>query len=202
MSKALKCNPLYRTALTLVSAAICLGISSVKSETPSEPSIAKTMLHKSAIIDSIDNMSRINHTINPLTSEEFDTIMNEDRNSSYSQVMLDEESNLKGFILASPSQERLFNKEPGLNIVVIDKLGILPNFRQCGIAKKLLHSVAQKAVDQKVDEVRVLVYKDNKIASDVYFKYGFDYACFEKDEPYEAFLLRVKPQTLFEKTAY
>lgn len=130
------------------------------------------------------------HIIDPLSSVEFDEIWEDDRKTSFSEVLINDKDEVQAVLLARPGDDSAINKAIERKILFIEKLGVSKGHRNQGIAKSLFNALVEKAKAQQFDEIRVLVYKANGAALDVYLKIGFDYVNKEKDEPHNSYLLK------------
>lgn len=135
------------------------------------------------------------------TPEKLVAMLDEDRDTAYSHVILDDKTEaLKAFIVARESQESFYNKYAG-KVTAMEKLWVAPDERRHGLAKKLLHTVAERAVERNVDQIRLLVYHVNEIAIQVYVKLGFEYDDKARDDKFDAYVLVIKPWKLLKTTA-
>lgn len=134
------------------------------------------------------------------SSSELDEFFKDDKLTSYSHLQYKESSaKIFGFIIARESQKNIANKA-ALKVVTIEKIAVDSTMKRNGLGKSLLNAVAKVASKRLQDEIRVLVYKENKAAMEFYFKYGFNYVDKAKDEPWDSYLLSVKPAFLVQKT--
>lgn len=135
--------------------------------------------------------------------ESLDKMLKDDADTSYSHVILDDDQkSVKGFVVARENEDSIFNKAPaGTKVAVMEKLCVVPECRKNGLGKKLLHTMAERALERHIDQLRLLVYKVNTVAIKFYLKCGFTYDNYERDAKWDAYVLIAKPQILHQKTA-
>jgi len=167
----------------------------------SQESVAKIKVELVKQINTLNENSP--DIIDSINTSELDRILKDDSKTNYSLVTLDAENKIEGFILARESQESSSNKAPeSVKVVFIEKLVIIKQSdRQRGLGTTFLHSIAKCSKQNNVNEIRLLVYKANRAAITFYFNRGFDYVDKKFDEQWDAYLLKVSPETLLERTS-
>lgn len=138
--------------------------------------------------------------INRIEAKELAQILDGDK-AGYSCVAINA-NKIKGVLLARENQDSVANKaKDGIKIVVIQKLAVVENDQKNGIATSLVRFLAKTAMQNNVDEIRLCVLKTNEMAMKFYFNRGFEYVDKKHDEPWDAFLLKASPKTLYEKNS-
>ncbi len=91
--------------------------------------------------------------------------MAQDRSFGLSQVFLDREGEVIGFVLAYPDTEN--------HIAVISKLAVDERYRKSGIATLLVNALARQAKTMGLGKIDLNVFKTNTIAQEAYQVLGF-----------------------------
>ena len=101
--------------------------------------------------------------LSPTTEEVWETVRRYSE-QGFSHVFINEEGEVLGYIfahLADPS------------FVWIDKLGVKKEHRRKGLARQMLHMVAQKAKYQEAPYIELGADENNDLAIQIYEQYGF-----------------------------
>jgi len=134
-------------------------------------------------------------TLFPIPPELYDGIKEADASTGLSQVQLNEQGKVIGFVLAYQNRD---------GSVHLEKIGVDPNLQKQGLMSNMLHKTATRAAELRAPYVDLLVVKVNTDAHAAYEKVGFENVTpveFRADPRYNAFQFAVRTRDLVAKTA-
>lgn len=157
------------TALTMIVGLLTAFPGIAGLETLSQISSDKKPSIKLQVIEATTSMhQKDNRSTTPVTCRFFDKVDMWDSGTSFSQIYLDDDDKVIGFLLATYDF-----KDKTQKTVEIRKFGVLEDHRRLGIGKKMVYQMAVRAKELGVTHVNVVVYDENFIAQAAYKKYGF-----------------------------
>ncbi len=135
-------------------------------------------------------------TLFPIVPELFDGIERVDQKTQFSQVIVDKNGTVAGFVLA------YYN--PDSRTLHLEKIGVDTSMRRQGLMKTMLNASATRAAALGIQDCDLLVVKANTEAIEAYEKLGFKNVTplsARNDPRFNAFQFAVSLPTLIQTTA-
>ena len=158
-------DPKLSDALSCRAVASGLSVAEIGSFTGLEAENIKQQVLKLLMDLYLEGLRNGRTTIFPYTSEEYNRMREQDKHTRYSRVLRDAD----GRVVGLATGHYFFRTEA----VRYQKIGIAPEYRNRGLAKELICSIAARARERDKHKVELSVVRGETAANSLYAKFEF-----------------------------